>query len=736
MNYLEKLIAVKITNPNTILVTSKDVKDQILKYRLEHQIIDNLKLMTEREFEEMFCFCSNPELLNYLINNNPWGEACLKVDIAKQLERAVYTIGYLDIESHPLYSYTQNLIEIELLSIQRKLPKYQFVFHVPRISDLICAVVPVEYQLAKKGQYQITEYNYYLDEIEDAIEQITALVANGTSLEQIHLFAPNNYHQLIKQVAELYKLPVKMQNDMPLLSHSDGRKIYNQLLTNQPIELAEIEPLLIEPIVTIINKYAKYDNQLYWQQIEADLKHAKITLNKSSGLEVKSKIDSKFTSDNFENDHFFILGNYQDGLVSYNLDTNIISDKYRTNLFTTKQHNEIEDSLLYNILNSGKNVHASYATKLLDAHVSLANNLSDCLLIHKTPLLKSEYSYDSDKIRHARGNYVKETFNVKTPPYQNLDNYFQVQYRDNKFTPISKSYEHLKLSYTSINDYYKCPYKFYLGHILRIKNGRFDNHKVVIGNIVHYVLENIDKIENLTSANIRAIIDNYMSEQSLPITVIDNLYFDKFSVYLEAVCVYMKEEEKNSGFNQIDREMSFEMSLLSNVSLVGKIDKILSKIENDNLFVEIYDYKTGALNVDISGIEYGLNMQNLIYFLLLKDYYKHEDGDEVLSGTYQHQIKQKVLYDEEELLDTMKVKGYSQLKHENVFKRSEKILANDEFEQLAEEVQTKVYDAANAINQNQFTIEPKIIKGKNESCSYCPYSSICNKSITDYKFIN
>lgn len=734
MHYLEKLLGVKVTSPNTILVTSKDVKDQILKYRLEQQIIDNLKLMSAAEFEAMFCFSSDPELLHYLINNNPWGPSRLKVDVAKQLEKVVYTIGYLQLCDHPLFSYTQSLITDKRLQLGGKLPNYNFIFHLPRVSDLMAAVTTVEYRFEPKGQYTVNQFNYYLEEIEAVIEQIAALVATGTSFEQIHLFAPSNYHHLIGQVAALYTLPVNNQNDLPLLSHHDGRRVFELLKNNQPLDLETIEPLLVEPIVSIINKYAKYDLQKYWDQIEADFQQETITINKTSGLIIKSRIDSKFTSENLNNDYFFMLGNYQDGLVSYSLDTNIIGDEYRTKLWTTNQSKQCEDSLLYNILNHGQNVWVSTAGKLLDAHVSLANNLSGSEVVHHQPVSISQFSKPGNQLRFARANYIKETFNVETGVFHDLAPYCQVTYKDNKYTPITKTYDHLKLSYTSINDFYKCSYRFYLNHILRIKNGKFDNRKVLIGNIVHYVLENIDNIADLSRANIRVIIDNYITDQAISVAPTDYIYFDKLSTYLEAVCVYMQREEQDSGFDSIERERKFEMEINPNVSLVGNIDKLYSKVEGDNLLIEIYDYKTGNINMDLSEIDYGLNMQNLIYYLLIKDYYQHEAGEEILRGTYQQQIKPKILFDDEDILDTMKITGHSQLKHDHIFKRKEDIHSQDEFSALTAQVLDKVVAATDDILANKYPINPKIIKGKNKSCSYCPYQSICNKTINDYQF--
>lgn len=736
MNYLENLIPVKITESNTIVVTSNDIKHQILRYRLDHQIIDNLKIMTDQEFEQMFCFSSNPELLVYLINHNPWASGKLKVDVAKQLEVAVHLIAWQEMSEHPLYEYVCQLVAKGLVQAAPPLPNYSFVFYLPRLSDLILGVTAVDYPLATKQSYLINEYNYYLDEIEAVIEQIAKLIDNGLSFEQIHLIAPSDYHQLINQVASSYRLPIKGENKLPLLAHADGLRVLEQLKQGVEVELETVEPLLIEAVIEIVNNYAKFERSAVIDLIIADFENQTVTLNKSDGLEIKGRIDSRYTQQNFKNDYFFILGNYQDGLVSYELDTNIVEDQYRTKLLTTDAHNKIEDSLLYNILNNAQNLFVSYAKKLLDKEVTLANNLSGCERASHGQLLTSEFSQASDQLRFARANYIRETFNQKTAVYDSLNNHYKIDYADNQFTSINREYDSLKLSYTSINDYYKCGYRFYLGHVLRIKNGKFDSRKVLIGNIVHFVLENIESFSDLTSASIKTIIAGYARENNIEVTVLEQLYFDKFSTYLEAVCVYMKQEELNSGFTNIDREMSFEMELASNVTLVGKIDKVLSKIEGDNLFVEIYDYKTGSLNIDISGVEYGLNMQNLIYFLLIQDYYKNEVGEEVLAGTYQHQIKQKLLYDDQELLDTMKIKGYSKLKHDNVFKRTEKIISEQEIEELTTKVADKVAGAATAITNNQFPINPKIIKGKNESCGFCPYASICNKSINDYQFLN
>ncbi len=738
MEYLNKLIGLKTAANKVILITTSDVKYQVLSYRNEHKIIDNLKIMTESEFITGFIYQVNPQNLMYLIKNNPWGTSELKPDLAKQLAKGLFLIDYLQLTEHELYSYLQTAIANGYQITKPKLPiDYSIEIYLPRVSDELHAVVQPPLLTVSRPPVEVLQYNYFLDEIEAAIEYIGGLVSAGESIDKIKVIAPSSYHPMVAQIAQMYNIPIAKKNELGLLAHDQGQLVYNQLISQQPLDFTDVDSLIAEPIVSIINQYQMYNDLNYFLPlIVSDFEHQTITLNTFAGLEVSNRIDSLYTNQELSENYFILLGNYQDGLITYMQDTNIVDDSNRQQLLNCDQVNYNENQILYNLLANANNLRVSFAKKLTSTDVELANNLSFCTIRNCSPITTSKYSQTADQLRFGRANYLSQVFNTQTDAYNYLSKYYRYQKRDNNFTGIERQYDNMQLSYTSINDFYKCSYKFYLNHVLRVKNGKFDSRKVVIGNIVHHVLENIDVYSDLSASNINHVIQNYVVENNIPQVATDQIYFNKLSLFLETVCSYMRTEEASNGFEKIEREASFEMELKSNIKLVGKIDKLLSKIEGDNLFVEIYDYKTGSITIDINGVEYGLNMQNLIYFLLIKDYYKHETGDEVLLGTYQQQIKQKLLYDEEEYLDMMKIKGYSKQKNEIIFKRQEKVISETEVEQLLTTVDTKVREAANNITDNQFPINPKIIDGKNVSCDYCPYISICNRVNDNYNYIN
>ncbi|WOO87588.1 PD-(D/E)XK nuclease family protein [Mollicutes bacterium LVI A0039] len=737
MNYLRELIGVNHAQSNSILITTADVKRQVLEYRTNHKIIDNLKIMTEHEFTASFIFESSLERLLYLINNNPWNSEKLRVSIAMQLEKSLYLIDSLNLVDHELFEYMQQVKTAGYPFAAHQLPSnYEIITYLPRVADVLQAALNPHCFVAEGTATTVYQYEYFLDEIESSIEYILNLIDNGVALEKIHFYAPQDYHFAIKQVASIYGVPIKSENKLSLLSHHDGIDCLNQILQGADLDLSAIDAVLVEPILNIVNKYAHFaDKHQCLELIEYDFNQAQITIHSQGGVELGDKINSLYTRADFETGHFILLGNYQDGLVNYVQDTDIVDDRYRQQLLSCDTRNHLENSLLFNIINKAQSVRLSYSKRLSASDVDLSNNLSGSLVIQDQVKPISKYSAAADYLRYARASYIKQVFNHETGAYRQLNSHYQLNPKLNGVSAIAREADNLKLSYTSINDFYKCSYKYYLNHVLRIKNGKFDSRKVVIGNIIHHVLENLDKLTTIKASELRAMIDQYIVDNQLAVTIVDSIYFDKVSEFLELVCTYMKQEELQSEFNLINRESNYEMVINAQVSLIGKIDKILSRVEGEDLIVEIYDYKTGSLDVNLDHIEYGLNMQNLIYFLLLKDYYKNEAGEEILYGTYQQQIKPKILYDDQDPLDLMMIKGYSMKKNENIFIRKEKVISQSTVDQLLETVSEKVTSAADNIVNNNFEINPKIIQGKNVSCEYCPYLNICNRTVSDFTFI-
>ena len=70
------------------------------------------------------------------------------------------------------------------------------------------------------------------------------------------------------------------------------------------------------------------------------------------------------------------------------------------------------------------------------------------------------------------------------------------------------------------------------------------------------------------------------------------------------------------------------------------------------------------------------------------------------------------------------------------FSRFAKLLSEEEFNQLEKLVEDKIKECINNIKSASFDIKPIIINGKNKSCTYCNYASVCHHTEKDYIYIN
>ncbi len=734
MHYLNNLLGTNTTFGNRlILITSSQVKGQILNYRFEHQIVDNLKIYTENEFIKTHIYSENLKLINQLMTSYD-----LKKQAATSIISSKAIAKHLGISIPVLDNYQISDEPVINLSVPTNYEIYKYSTkqsdYFQLAADFICDLSSSKVD----DSLQITKYNHYLTEIEDNIESIYNLLLNDIDLKQIHVYMPQNYISLFTQVATNYNIPIATTEEVGLIQTKLGRNMYNHFIATNEITLTE-DPLLDECIINTVNKIKEHSDDLvlYKQLLCEMFKQAKVTISKKTGLKLNTTIDTKFTSEQYANDYLFSLGNYQDGLISYRANDQIIDDAKRvgTCLHTSSQINQKINQDYISIISSFDKKLISYSDKIVDNSVELANNLVSYDVKAKEIQYKN-YSRANNRLGFARADYTRQVYGIENNVYSQLKSSIKLDKYDNQYQGITSSIDPMQLSYTSVNNFYKCQYRFYLENVLRIKNGAFDCRRVYVGNLIHHVLEVVDFNQLLTSEQILIIMETYLKDNNIVLDKVDKLYTTKFANYLEQICQLIKADDEMLGYSKLEREVGYELELRDEYKLVGKIDKILSKIDGEDLIVEIVDYKTGALNINFDHIDFGLDMQNLIYYLLIKNELRYEEGSVIMRGTFQHQIKPKVLFDHQDVMDTTKLKGYAQFKNDSEIKRTQKIIANSEIETLTETVKLKIDNVVDQTIDRNFTINPKRIDGKDVSCSHCKYAQICNKSYKNTVYLS
>ena len=336
-------------------------------------------------------------------------------------------------------------------------------------------------------------------------------------------------------------------------------------------------------------------------------------------------------------------------------------------------------------------------------------------------------------------------------------NYKNINYRtyDNTFKGINKQdlYNYLNntltLSYSSIQSYNECAFKYYLKNILKV-NDNVDSFKAKIGTIFHEILSNIYKENYNYTQEYKNKIKDFSTNK-------ERFLATNLTQELNYVVDTIHEQEKYIELKDELTEMKIKINIDSNINInfIGIIDKLkIKKLDND-YFAVVIDYKTGSPDTSLKNINYGLNMQLPIYFYLLNRSDKFKNVIPV--GMYYQKILSNKLInskdEEKEKKDFFKLEGYSNSNTEildkfdksyndsqiiksmkttqNGFYAYSKIMSSQEFKKLDEIIDNKIHDVINKINEADFSIDPKKIDKKNISCEFCSYKDICFKQEKD-----
>ena len=240
-------------------------------------------------------------------------------------------------------------------------------------------------------------------------------------------------------------------------------------------------------------------------------------------------------------------------------------------------------------------------------------------------------------------------------------------------------------------------------------------------------------------------------------------YLDKFKNVLVDIIRINNENLAKSSLNQVltEKKVSINYDEPFPIEFKGFVDKILYYEDKGTTYVAIIDYKTSDPTLKLEQAKYGLSLQLPIYLYFIKhssDFKKVE-----VCGFYLQKLlpKNPKLADgyEKNLLDTIKLQGYSNssfatlsrfdpgfansnmiksmsLTKQNSFNRYAKTLSTDEMNELAELVDFKVKEAISKIADCDFDINPKMLDGKNQSCTFCEFKECCFFKHDDLIYLN
>ncbi len=762
-------------------------KDILLSISREKELI-RTKIMTLEEFKRHYFFDYDEKTIFYCMENYQ-----LKYSIVLEYLEAMYSLDKKKLSTNKL-QYLQNmkedLIKQNLLLFDplflEKIKKEKIgvlaetdslePYEKEVFASLKATMIRPEEREMKK--VAVSVFSTIDQEISYTASKIIDLLDEQVPMTNIFIVAlGSEYQQPLSRIFRWYHLPVDFKTSSSLYETEIGQSALSWLnSSNSFSELVEKlkekypnDPDVINQMITIFNRYYWWEKELssFYPLLEAELKKNTITTpSLKNAIRVIKLEEISSSSDNY----YFILGFNQENIPLIHQDTDILTDieKQEVGLFTSDEKNIQEKEKIKNKLSLVDHLFISYKEK------SAFNTYNPSLLIeewHLDSCRQVEMSYSNshefnqivlaEKLdRLNKYGVVEEQLEELYVTYPNTP-YLSYQ---NQFTGISRKdlFQHLEnkllLSYSSIDNFYRCSFRYYLANILKLN--LFEESLVTnIGTIFHNVLQSYLEPDFDFEQAFERELKKYSFQQSELLLVSklkDELRFD-----LETL-------KKQQNYTKFDQELHEEKIYLPvksedevRVTFMGIIDKIIYTKKQDKTYLSIVDYKTGNLPDNLNGTIYGIGMQLPVYLHLLL--HSNKFREPIVVGIYLQRIINKEIrrelgksyltqkennvklvgysLDDEDILsefdmtyqDSQWIKGMK--KGKNGFYHYSKVLSKEKFDCLDQIVDEKIKEAATKILAGDFRINPKQIGKDLVGCNYCPYQDICFRREEDIVYL-
>ena len=756
---------------NKIVIIKDEFKNDLLL--LLSNTLLNVKIITLSELKKNYYFDYDEESIYYVSNKYN-----VNYDIAKTYIKNLYYLKDIDNEKvRFLNSIKSDLDNVGLLKYNKLFKSFlsgkdillidmdyvdEFYNNIFNELGRICNIEKYNIDF-KKSKKELYESSSIIEEVELVGSKICELIKNGISINNIKLTNVNeDYIYPIKKTFRLLNIPINLEDSISIngcfivkkfkeLYSSDIESVIESL---KEYVISDKDNDVFKRIVNIINRYSFIDDYLKVKDfIYEDIKNTKI-----KELELKNAvrlvdIENDIISDN---DYVFLI-NYNEGVIPHNYkDEDYLSDEVKSKLgiSTSSDLNvKANDNIRNNILRC-KNLIVTYSKHSINGELFISSsfdedifdkkevniNYSNSNLFNKIKLVSdkdkfNKYGSVSDRLLLLNNTYSSLPYNTYSNKYDLIDRDSLNEYLGNK----------LSLSYTKLNTYNCCAFKYYLEYILRV-NKYEDTFDMNIGNIFHKVLSD-------------CFIDNYdfdlgwdtaIKECKYEFLVSEKFFLSILKEELRKVIEIIKNQLNYTQLNKFmyEKEINIDINPDLHIRFEGKIDKIMYEEDEGNILAVIVDYKTGKTEIKEKNWVYGIDMQLPIYLYLIKNEIKNV----VIGGFYLQRIISEEK-DESKKEKEFRLLGYTNSREDviekvdssymdskiikslkvgnNGFYSYSKIINDEEIELLYKMVDEKIKETSENIINGNFDINPKQIKNDNKGCKYCKYNDICYRRNED-----
>ena len=763
---------------NKILIINDGIKSSLLKLINDSDKLLNIKLITLSELKKKYFFDYNKEAIYYICKNYNVIEELAKIylenlyyvsDIDEEKVKFLNKIK-CDLENNNLlikndmfkdYIHNSDVVLFNLKCVDKF---YDRIFN--NIKNL--TVYDLE---GDNGVKPLVICNNRNEEIVYVASKICDLIKSGVDINNIKLSnVGSEYNYLIKNIFKMFNLKVNLKSNESIKSTKIVRVFKDNFDLGIDKCLKEVEKItntnrdneIYKKLISIVNSYSFInDYSLVKDLIFNDIDSSKISVKKYKNAINVVDIENEIISDN---DYVFLI-NYTEGVIPHNhKDEDYLSDKIKSSLGLSMSY-ELNAGSLNSLITSIKrikNLIVTFPSYDLKEKLYMSSSFDESLFKIENANINFENSNEYNMFRlvsllddNKKYGSVNEDLILLNNHYKD-NNYLSY---DNKYKSVNKDdlYDYmgkrLNLSYTSLNDYYCCAFKYYLDYILRI-GGFEDTFDTSLGNIFHGVLSKCFEDD----FDFELGFDEEFIKCRYEFTNTDLFFLEKLKKDLLLIIETIKNQLKYTQFDKFmyEKEIKIVINEELNITFKGFVDKIMYKELPYYTVACIVDYKTGNPVLTLNNSVYGIDMQLPIYMYLIK---KSNILNNVrIGGLYLQKIlgnSKKI----EDKINDLKLLGYSnsdndvleivdssykdsniikglKVKNDGDFSNNSRIISDDEIDYLCKLVDDKIKEAGKKIINGEFDINPKVIGTTNKGCMYCKYNDICyrrNEDIVNLK---
>ena len=774
-------------NEETILIVPNILKEKVLRRINMLNRLINVKIYSFEELKRLIYFDYETDAILYLMNKYYY-----KYEVAKNyIDNMYYLINdnykndklvFLNNLKKELIS--NKLIKTDLLFTNFIKSKHAIVFgydYVNKFNNRILSLFS-SFKIINKSDSSFKKIVYEFETLEEEIMfvlyKVISLVNDGIDLNKIKLVnVDSSYNNELVKLFDMHNIPIDIdktssisntifvKDAMRKLGEVKSFSLVVEYLKEKYDLTVDGNSLLYSRLINIFNKYVDYDFKFekVIEAIEYDLKNTNINKNNLKNYVRISNLNNNY----FDDDEYVFLLGFNQGVIPkiYKNEEYITDDmKDEVDIEKVSELNKLERTCVVSNIGAIKNIFITYKLRHKENEFYPSNLINNGCFEKATDINDSLVSYSKDYSEIMLASMIDDfiKYGEKSDDLSVYFNTLDIPYLsyDNKYSGIDsdklKDYldKKLVLSYSNIDTFYKCQFRYYLDNILKV-NKYEETFNTFVGSLFHFVLSKIYK----DNFDIDKEYDYYIKDKTF--NKKEEFFLKKLKKELKIICNRLQDFNKVTGLTNVFTEKVISIDKSTDVSVIfkGIVDKIMYKNYDGKDLVAIIDYKTGNTDIDIYNAKYGIGMQLIIYLYLISKSGLFENYSFV--GFY----LQKILNGEVNIekgrsyLDiknsNLKLYGYSTedtlslerfdetyenseyisgMKYgKNGFYRYSKVLSDENMSSLIDVVDKKIEFARDEILNAKFDISPKKLSTDKDitGCKFCHYKDICFRKNDD-----